>query len=330
MASAGLEQRGVPPADLATSQSDRDAAREAPAVLRIIWADPQHTAEHLALWALRRFGPRAEAALTGLRALDPPPGRDELERQVVQRQTRVATTEGAFVGGPFIFLIPVAFCAALLSQGQMVFELAGVAGHDPTERTRAAELLVLQGAYASTAEAAAALEALPEPGIRAGGRLPAGTRVDTVKHLAYLIGLFGPPDLKRSKLRATVGWTGIGILVLVGLVIPLVWLPYMAFSTRRATLRLAKRTRAFYATPAPADAVVSSGEGQVATGGLVAFARMVVLCVFPFVVGFVWLVTGFSFAGGHWLTSAVVLLAASALTTLGWLGYRRWRRGAQR
>ncbi|MEU2434314.1 hypothetical protein ABZ611_33350 [Streptomyces sp. NPDC007861] len=33
-------------------------------------------------------------------------------------------SQGAFVGGPFLVLIRVAFCAALLSQARTVLELA--------------------------------------------------------------------------------------------------------------------------------------------------------------------------------------------------------------
>ena len=223
-----------------------DGARSALArgVLRIIWADPQHTAEHLALWSLKRFGPRAESAVEKFRSRQPPPDRGELEQLVVERQVRVATTEGAFVGGPFIFLIPVAFCAALLAQGQMVFELAAVAGRDPTDEQRSAELLVLLGAYRSTDEAAAALAKVPrDTASRKGPRLPAGTRIDAVKRLAYLIELLGPPDEKRSTFRETIGWIGIGFLFLIGLVLPLVWVPYMAFSMHRSTRRMAVRAR---------------------------------------------------------------------------------------
>ena len=52
--------------ELATSSepSDTDAPVgrgrgcrfEAPAVLRMLWADPQYMPEHLALWSLKRFG----------------------------------------------------------------------------------------------------------------------------------------------------------------------------------------------------------------------------------------------------------------------------------
>ena len=313
------------PDDESSRNTGAEEVFEAPALLRIIWADPQHMAEHLAVWSLTRFGPRARSAVAKLHSREPPLDRDELEQLVVERQTRVATTEGAFVGGPFILLIPVAFCAALLAQAQMVYELAAVSGRNPVDRLRAAELLVLLGAYPSTDEAASALTALPrDAGSRKGARLPAGTRLESVKRMAYLLEILGPPDPTRSRLRATVGWLGIGVLVLVGLVLPLVWVPYMSYSTRRSTLRMAARARNFYAATMPGDVGVAvQREQRVATGGTVAFARMVLLIVFPLVIALVGLLTGFSFAGGRGLTAALVLLALSALATLCWLGYRR-------
>jgi hypothetical protein len=313
--------------DASLDGGEAEATLEAPGLLRIIWADPQHTAEHLAVWSLARFGPRAESAVAKLRSRDPAPDRDELEALLVERQTRVAMTEGAFVGGPFIVLIPVAFCAALLAQAQLVFELAAAAGRNPLDRSRAAELLVLVGAYPSTGEAMRAMAELPaDPESRVGGRLPAGTRIEAVKRMAYLLQLLGPPDLQRSRLRAAVGWTGVGVLVLVGLVLPLVWVPYMAYSMRRSTLRLGARARGYYSESRPDDeGVVIVRGGRVEAGGVVAFARTLLLAVFPLLAAAVGLLTGFSFVGGRWLTGLLLLLAVSALATLGWLAYRRRR-----
>ena len=74
---------------------------------------------------------------------------------MIEHQTRVSMTEGAFVGGPFIMLIPVALCAALLCQAQMALEVAAISGYAPTDQMRAADLLVIQGAYGSTEDASA-------------------------------------------------------------------------------------------------------------------------------------------------------------------------------
>jgi hypothetical protein len=309
--------------DLATAD---DAIFEAPAVLRIIWADPQHMAEHLALWSLARFGPRADKAVEKLRGGSVMP-RDELEGLVIRRQTRVAMTEGAFVGGPFIVLIPIAFCAALLAQGQMVFELAAVGGHEPNDRMRAAELLVLIGAYESTDAAAAALATVTQQsGRREGKRLPRGTRWTMIKRMAYLVGVLGIAE-QRSRLRVALGWTGIGVLFLVGLVLPLVWVPYMAYSTRRSTLRLGERTRAYYAAADAGEAGVTvQRRTSVRVGGTAALVRTTFFVVVPIGAAVVALLTDFSVTGGHWVTAGLLLLVVSAVATLTWFGYRWWRR----
>lgn len=311
---------------------DDDAVFEAPAVLRIIWADPQHMAEQIAVWSLARFGARADTAVARLRERHPDADRKELEQLVIERQARVATTEGAFVGGPFIVLIPVAFCAALLAQAQMVFELAAVAGNEPDDQMRAAELLVLLGAYRSTEEATAALTTMTrDPRRREGKRLPRGTRLDTVKRMAYLLEVLGTTDESRSRLRAALGWAGIGVLVLVGFALPLVWVPYLAYSSRRSTLRMGARARAYYAEAQAGEAGVTVRRRQVVrVGGAAALARMAFLVVLPILVALIALPTGFSIGGGRWVGTGALLLVVSALATIGWFGYRWWRRRRRR
>ena len=121
---------------------------------------------------------------------------DVQQGAVVRRQTRVSMTEGAVVGGPFIVLIPVAFCAALLAQAQMVLELAVLAGHAADDETRVAELLVLQRAYPSEDEAQAALKRVERDlNPRPDARLPRGsTRWLTIKRMAWLLGLLGSEE----------------------------------------------------------------------------------------------------------------------------------------
>jgi hypothetical protein len=89
-----------------SSGHDDAAVYEAPAVLRLLWADPQYMPEHLALWSLKHFGPRAASAVEKLRDAHPGAGPGELEARVIERHTRVSMFEGAFVGGPFVVLIP--------------------------------------------------------------------------------------------------------------------------------------------------------------------------------------------------------------------------------
>lgn len=304
-----------------------EAVFEAPAVLRILWADPQHMAEHIALWSLTHLGPRAGAAVAKLRSQHPDAGRDELERLVIGQQARTAMTEGAFVGGPFIALIPVAFCASLLAQAQMVFELAALGGREPRDQMRVADLLVLLGAYDSAAEANSGLAAVPRDAKQhRGKKLPPGTRWAMVRRMAYLLEVLGPAEENRSRLRAALGWAGVTALFLAGLVLPLVWVPYMAYVSRRSTVRLGERARAYYAAGQAGEAGVTVRRRQVVrAGGTAALARTVLLVVVPVVVALVALLTGFSFGSGRWVGAGITLISVSALATVGWLGYRWWR-----
>jgi len=287
--------------------------------------------EHIAVWSLARFGPRARAAIQKLSARDPAPDHDELERLVITRQTRIAMTEGAFVGGPFILLLPVAFCAALLAQAQMVFELATIAGYEPTDQMRAADLLVLLEAYPTTAEAVAALERMSrDPHSRKGKRLPRGTRWNTIKRMAYLLQVIGGTD-ERSRLRAAAGWAGVTLLFVVGQVLPLVWVPYMAYASRRSTLLMGARAHAYYAAKQAGEAGVTVRQRPVLRiGGAVALARTSLLVLLPLGAALIALLTRFSVGAGRWGNAGLVLIAASALATAGWLGYRRWRHRRRR
>ena len=177
-----------------------EAVFEAPALLRILWADPQYMPEHLAIWSLKRFGPRASAAVEKLRSANPDAGPGDLERLVIEHQTRVSMTEGAFVGGPFIILIPVAFCAALLSQAQMALEVAAINGYAPSDQMRAADLLVIQGAYGSTEDASAALAKMArDPKRREGKKLPRGSRWSMIKRMAFMLGLMGAAGDEKAE-----------------------------------------------------------------------------------------------------------------------------------
>ncbi len=303
-----------------------DVVFEAPVLLRIVWADPQHMPEHIATWSLAHFGARADAAVARLRREHPDAGQDELERRVIDRQTKVAMTEGAFVGGPFIVLMAVGFCAALLAQAQMVFELAAVTGRDPKDQMRVADLLVLLGAYPTTDEANVGLANMTRDAkLHEGKKLPRGTRWSTIMRMAYLLGVLATGD-DRSRLRATMGWIGVGVLFVVGFFLPLVWVPYMAYASRKATVRLGRRARDHYSAAEAGDAgVVVHKHQTLQIGGTVALARTLLLVIVPIVIALIALFTGFSFGDGRWVDSGLLLLGLSLLATLAWFGYR-WLR----
>jgi hypothetical protein len=295
-------------------------------VLRLLWADPQYMPEHIAVWSLKYFGPRAQSGVTQLRESHPGADLGELEAAVIKHQTRVSMTEGAFVGGPFIVLLPVAFCGAMLAQAQMALELAALAGYAPDDEMRAADLLVIQGAYPSTTEAREALAKLTrDPKRREGKRLPRGTRISMVKRMAFMLGLLGSSDEKPRRLRSALQMGLVGAVFLVGLALPLVWVPYMAFAFRKSGLQMGGRASAFYAERRSAEAgvrVTKSPTVRIAmSAGLL---RMLVLIALPIVVAVIALLAGADIGGGEWVSAGTFLIVVSWLATLAWLGHR-WR-----
>jgi hypothetical protein len=312
-----------------SGRPEKAAVYEAPAVLRMLWADPQYMPEHLALWSLKYFGPRASSAVEKLGRSHPGAGTSELEAAVIEHQTRVSMTEGAFVGGPFIVLLPVAFCAALLAQAQMTLELAALAGYAPDDEMRAADLLVIQGAYASTGEASAALARLTrDPKSREGKRLPRGTRISMVKRMAYMLGVIGSGDEEKpSRLRSALEMALVGAVFLVGLVLPLVWVPYMALAFRKSGLRMGARASAFYAERRSEETGVTVRKAPAVRVAMSAsLIRMVLLIALPVLVAVIALLTGADIGSGKWVSAAIFLIVVSGLATLAWFGYRRWRR----
>jgi hypothetical protein len=311
-----------------SSRPEEAAVYEAPAVLRLLWADPQYMPEHLALWSLKYFGPRASSAVEKLRESHPTADVSELEAAVIEHQTRVSMTEGAFVGGPFIVLLPVAFCAAMLAQAQMALELAALAGYAPDDEMRAADLLVIQGAYSTTEEASAALARLTrDPKRREGKRLPHGSRISMVKRMAFMLGLLGSSDEKPSRLRSALQMAMVGAVFLVGLVLPLVWVPYMALAFRKSGLRMGAHASAFYAERRSEEAgVIVRKAPTVRIAMSAGVVRMVALIALPVVVAVIALLTGADIGSGKWVSAGIFLIVLSALATLAWFGYRWWRR----
>jgi hypothetical protein len=247
---------------------------------------------------------------------------------VIERQTRVGMAEGAFVGGPFIVLIAVGFCAALLAQAQMVFELAALAGRNPNDQMRAADLLVLLGAYDTTDDAMAALTAMKNDPHDKGKKLPRGSRWSMIMKMGYLLEVFTPPDPTKTKLRATLGWVGVSAVFVVGLVLPLIWVPYMAIAMRRSSLRIGGRAIPYFAGES-GDAGVTVTGRPLNVGAAAGLARLGLLLLVPIVAAGVALVAGLKITGGSWVSAVILLLAVSAVATLGWLGFRWWRRRAR-
>ncbi len=310
------------------ARPDESATVQAQALLPMIWADPQHMPEQLAFFAVRRFGPRAAAAVDRRKQRKPSAGDDELRRDAIAHGTHMTIADGAALGGPFIVVMPVSFVAALLAQARMVLELAVLAGHDPRSEDRVADLLVLQDVYPSTEAAAAALREVKRrpPGGR--GRLPRRTRWSLVVRMAAILGIVGGGGEKRGRLRQVVSTAPIVVLFLVGMVLPLIWVPALAVIYRKNTLRLGAKAVRYYTPGAVGEPLRHRRRlSHVPRGaGVAAVLRVLALAVVPFAAAAAVVVADIRLAGGFWGTSLLVLVAVSLLAAGVWFVRSRSRR----
>ncbi|WP_406458026.1 hypothetical protein OH768_27705 [Streptomyces sp. NBC_01622] len=150
---------------------------------------------------------------------------------------------------------------------------------------------------------------------------------DVTLRMAHLLGLLTPGDGSSRRVRRvavqTWRWLLLGVVFLVGVVAPLVWLPYMAVMYQRGDARLADRVVAYYfadTTPAPRHRT-SRLEPAVIAAALRALLSLLV----PLVLAAVIFLTGLRIAGSRWPVLGITLATASAAVGALWY-WRRHRR----
>lgn len=322
--------------------TEQPTEREAwlpPALLRAVWADPGRLPEVMALFAVRHLGTGAATAARERRAAHPEATRKALDADTVVHGTRVTIAEGAFVGGPFVFLIPVAFCAALLGQARMVLELAALHGRNTDSDARAADLLVLQGAYPDLAQATTALDDVRHratttaPGQHDTGeppptteKRPRGLGFATLMRMAAVLGLI-TPDTGAGRIRRALGWLYVAALVTVGILVPVVWIPAMAWSYKRATTALGRRAAAYYAGAGPdaPDRAPLAAPGRFDPLGVATAVRAIAAVAVPLAaVAFV-VLTDIRIGDSKFAAAGVALVVSAQVAATAWIAHRWWR-----
>jgi hypothetical protein len=208
-------------------------------------ADPMHAPEIGVLHAIPQLTPHVEwwwSKRSHAKPLEPP---DRLSTRVLRRSTHVARRGGLITGSSFYVGMLPAMAMIYCEQLVVVLRIAAVYGRDPCDPIRAAEILVVQGRYATVEEAAAVLQLV---GASAGSRTRAsdvGTALDVARQLPSMIGL-RVRAFARSPLDLLIAGAEVASYL-----VPVVSLPVWAFANARATRRLGRAAIDFYTQPTP-------------------------------------------------------------------------------
>jgi uncharacterized protein (DUF697 family) len=157
---------------------------------------------------------------------------EQLANVAYRKHVRLARLEGAALGVGGIVTAAPDLVALLWIQSRMVFYIAAAYGYDPRHPMRPAELLSLQGVYASPAEARQALDGMGKPMAQAIVEKALASRTSDRLHrrlLKYLA--------KRMARRYAARY------------IPLIGAPIGAVQNAAATKEIGRQALAYYARP---------------------------------------------------------------------------------
>jgi hypothetical protein len=150
--------------------------------------------------------------------------------------------------------------------------------------------------------------------------------MNMIKRMAYMLGVIGSSGEKRSRLGTALQIALITAVVLLGFVLPLIWVPVMGLAFRKSGIQMGERATEFYAQSRTSEAGVTVRKAQTVRIGMSAgLIRMTLLILLPIAAALIALLTGAEIGGGQWLSALILLIAVSALATLAWFAYRRWR-----
>src|ERR1051326_7209584 len=123
-----------------------------------------------------------------------------------------------------------------------------------------------------------------------------------------------PDAAVYEALRSALQMGLVGAAFLVGLLLPLVWVPYMAYAFRKSGLQMGARASEFYAERRSEEAGVTVRKAPTARVAMSAgVIRMLVLIAVPVVVAVIAIFTGADMGTGKWISAAIFLIVVSGL-----------------
>jgi hypothetical protein len=167
-------------------------------------ADPAHAPELLAVAATQTIGPRAQAWARRTRADYPGATPDALARLAAQQFTRFGSVSSIFAAAAGSYAPIALLGAAVFTNAEIALHVAAAYGISPTDRARAADLLVLGRVHTDHAQAGAAVTAALELGFEHAGITGATRRLGGM--LAVQAGAWAAIRLVNHRLP------GVGVL----------------------------------------------------------------------------------------------------------------------
>jgi hypothetical protein len=206
---------------------------------------PSQAPEIGLLYSLPQLSPHVQQWWTKKAHSASSDGPDRVARRVLRHSAGVARRGGLITGSTFYVGMIPAIMMIYCEQLVVILRIAAVYGRDPTDPIRAAEILVVQGRYATLEEAAQALDRTRIPPTTKSAN--ADTAVRLVKQLPSMIGL----RLRRVNWRSP-----IDVIVAGGEIasyfVPVISLPVWAYASARSMRRLGRSAINFYEGP-PAE-----------------------------------------------------------------------------
>jgi hypothetical protein len=221
-------------------------------LVSIVYRDPEHVAERLALMASQRLGEPARGWARASLSRDPAAGPAPPAEALRGRTAIAARIDGAIAGTPFFIALLPGYLAYLWQEAQMTLRTAALYGRDPTELGAAADLLALRGVHPTPEAARLALEAVdatPMPE-KPTARRSVRTWVHSVRMLLVFGGFLDRPGegtgSTRGRPMAALSFLLAACLWVVTWVFPLTFMIAMAWSCESNVRELGRRAQAYY------------------------------------------------------------------------------------
>jgi hypothetical protein len=205
--------------------------------------DPLHAAEIAVLYTLPQLTPHVKMWWSKTSQARPSESSGRVAKRVLRRSAGVARRGGLITGSSFYVGMLPAMAMIYCEQLIVMLRIAAAYGRDPSDPARAAEILVMQGRYASIEAAAAALREVGAASSSHRSATDIGTFVDVIRQLPSMIGL----RLRKYR-RSPIDFVIAGAEV-ASYLVPVVSMPVWTYASARATRRLGHAAIAFYSQP---------------------------------------------------------------------------------